>query len=183
MSKQQKFWIALGVLLAICVVAWAICTAPEPPAPQPVEQESSTMSYDDNTLKEEKDGREIWELSSEHMDIDTDTGNVELTKVSGKFYDDEGREVALTADHGSYTGETKDIAVDGNVQVQTSDGAALTCDKLLWTEDEAKLTADGNAYIKHEDMEARADKIESTNAFHHFKATGHAHIVKGAGTK
>ena len=117
------------------------------------------------------------------MDIDTGTGNVELTKVSGKFYDDEGREVALTADHGSYTGETKDIAVDGNVQVQTSDGAALTCDKLLWTEDEAKLTADGNAYIKHEDMEARADKIESTNAFHHFKATGHAHIVKGAGTK
>ena len=63
-----------------------------------------------NTLKEEKDGREIWELSSEHMDIDTGTGNVELTKVSGKFYDDKGREVALTADHGSYTGRCRRTA-------------------------------------------------------------------------
>ncbi|MDY6268875.1 MAG: LPS export ABC transporter periplasmic protein LptC [Selenomonadaceae bacterium] len=180
MSKQQKFWIALGVLLFICVVAWAIRTAPQPPAPQPVEQQSTTMTYDDNTLKEEKNGRKIWELSSETMTVDTDTKNVELTNLSGKFYDEEGREVSLTADHGTYENETKNIVIDSNVKVQTSDGAVLTCDKLIWTDSESKLTADGNAYIKHEDMEARADKIESTNAFHHFKATGKAHIVKGA---
>ena len=53
--------------------------------------------------------------------------------------------------------------------------------KLEENDTEGKLTADGSAYIKHEDMEARADKIESTNLFHHFKAIGHAHIVKGAG--
>ena len=42
------------------------------------------------------------------------------------------------------------------------------------------IAAVDDAYIKHDDMQARADRIESTNGFHHFKATGKAHIVKGA---
>ena len=36
------------------------------------------------------------------------------------------------------------------------------------------------AYDLQDDMQARADRIESTNGFHHFKAIGKAHIVKGA---
>ena len=114
------------------------------------------------------------------MTVDVDTKDVELTGLSGKFYEEDGRVVSVTADHGSYKSDTKDIQVDGNVAIETTDGAALTCGKLLWTEAEGKLTAAEDAYIKQDDMQARADRIESTNGFSHFKAIGKAHIVKGA---
>lgn len=183
MSKQQKFLLALGVLLFACVVIWAVRTVPEPPPPQPVETDSKTMTYENNTIKEEKDGKVIWELTSETMSVDVESKNVDLQNVTGKFHAADGREVTLSAKHGSYIDQSKDITIDGDVDIQTSDGAALTCDKLIWSAAESTLTADGNAYIQHEDMKATADKITSSNGFHHFKATGHAHIVKGAGAE
>ena len=39
---------------------------------------------------------------------------------------------------------------------------------------------EGHDCFQQDDMQARADRIESTNGFHHFKAIGKAHIVKGA---
>lgn len=181
MSKQQKIFIGLGVLLFACVIIWAVRTEPQAPERQSLETESKTMTYDDNTIKSEKNGKIVWELTSETMMMDVDTKDVEMENLTGKFYGDDGRVATLTAKHGAYKDGAKDITIDTDVSVTTTDGAALTCDKLTWNDTEGKLTADGSAYIKHEDMEARADKIESTNLFHHFKAIGHAHIVKGAG--
>ncbi|MCI6283993.1 LPS export ABC transporter periplasmic protein LptC [Selenomonas sp.] len=181
MSNKQKVFIGLAVLLFACVIIWAVRTEPQAPEKQPLETESKTMTYDGNTIKEEKNGKVIWELTSEAMTMDADTKDVDMENLTGKFYGEgESRTVTLTAKHGHYDAKTKDVTVTEEIDVKTSDGAALTCDKLIWSEKDAKLTADGNAYIKHEDMEARADKIESTNLFHHFKAIGHAHIVKGA---
>ena len=153
--NKQKILIGLALLLFVCVVVWAVRTVPQAPPPQSIETESKTMT------------------------MDADTRDVTMENLTGKFYDEEGRVVTLTAKQGHYDAKSKDITIEEDVDVKTSDGAALSCDKLLWSADESKLTADGHAYIKHEDMEATADKIESTNAFHHFKAIGHAHIVKG----
>lgn len=180
MSKKGKLWTALGVLLFACVVVWAVRTAPQPPAKPQIDEGPKVMTYDNNTISEEKDGKKIWELTSEAMTVDVNTKDVDLTGLSGKFYEDDGRVVNVTADHGAYQNDTKDIQVDGNVKIETTDGAALTCGKLLWTEAEGKLTAAEDAYIKQDDMEARAERIESTNGFNHFKAIGKAHIVKGA---
>ena len=180
MSRKGKLWAALGVLLFACVVVWAVRTVPQAPQKPQLEDGPKVMSYDNNTISEEKDGRKIWELTSETMTVDVDTKDVELTGLSGKFYEEDGRIVSVTADHGSYKSDTKDIQVDGNVAIETTDGAALSCGKLLWTEAEGKLTAAEDACIQQDDMQARADRIESTNGFHHFKAIGKAHIVKGA---
>lgn len=186
MSKQQKLLIGLGLLLFVCVVIWAVRTVPEAPAKQPVETTSKTMSFDGNTIKEERNGKVLWELTSETMNVDVDTKAVDMTNLTGKFYGDDGRTLTLTAKHGTYKDGAdgkKDVLLDEGVDIETTDGAALKCDKLVWNDAEGKLTADGNAYIQHEDMKATADKIESTNLFHHFRASGHAHIVKGAGAE
>lgn len=178
--NKQKFLIGLVLLLFVCVVVWAVRTVPEAPAQQPLETESKTMTYEGNTIKSEKNGKVVWELTSETMTMDVDTKDVALENLTGKFYGDDGRVATMTAKHGAYKDGAKDITVDTDVNVTTTDGAALTCDKLTWDDNEGKLTADGHVYIQHEDMKATADKIESTNLFHHFKAMGHAHIVKGA---
>ena len=181
MNGKRKLLLGLAGILFICVVVWAVRTVPDAPARQPLETESKTMTYEGNTIKSEKNGKLVWELTSETMTMDADTKDVDMENLTGKFYGEgEGRTLTLTAKHGHYDAKTKDVTVTEEIDVKTSDGAALTCDKLMWAEKEAKLTADGNAYIKHEDMEATADKIESTNLFHHFKAIGHAHNVKSA---
>lgn len=54
------------------------CTVPQAPQKPQLEDGPKVMSYDNNTISEEKDGRKIWELTSETMTVDVDTKDVEL---------------------------------------------------------------------------------------------------------
>ena len=64
MSRKGKAWAALGVFLFACVVIWAVRTVPQAPQKPQLEDGPKVMSYDNNTISEEKDGRKIWELTS-----------------------------------------------------------------------------------------------------------------------
>ena len=183
MSKRNKFLAGLGVLAFVALVVWAVSTVPDVEKIVDKTDETRVMTYDDNTLSEEKDGRKIWELKAEHMVVNVDTQEVTLEKITGHFYAEDGRVVNVTADGGSYDNGTKDIAIKGNVDITTSDGAKLTSDELRWAAKEARLAAIGNATATKDDMKAVGEKIESTDGFNKIKITGKAHLVKGGNDK
>ena len=84
----------------------------------------------------------------------------------------------VKADHGSYDNETKDIKIDGNVQITTSDGAELTSDELLWTAEQGMLSAIGQAKVSNDTIRAWGERIDSTDGFNKIKISGKAHIEK-----
>ena len=73
----------------------------------------------------------------------------------------------------------KEVLLDGDIVVTTSDGAKLTSDRLEWYEGKDLLAAIGKAKITKDDLLAEGDRIESTNGYQHFRIVGHAHLVKG----
>ena len=134
MNGKQKALVALGLLLFVCLVVWAVRTVPETPQVNKDQNDGpKVMSYDNNTISEEKDGVKIWDLTADHIDVDIDTRNAEMTGITGHFYQQDGRSAEVKADHASYDNTSKDIEIDGNVIITTSDGAELTSDQLLWT--------------------------------------------------
>lgn len=179
MNGKQKTLVALGILFFACVVIWAVRTVPEmPKIDHSDDDQPRIMSYDNNTISEEKDGVKIWDLTADHIDVDIDSRNAELTGLTGHFYQKDGRSAEVKADHGSYDNETKDIKIDGNVQITTSDGAELTSDELLWTAEQGMLSAIGQAKVSNDTIRAWGERIDSTDGFNKIKISGKAHIEK-----
>ena len=91
----------------------------------------------------------------------------------------DGRKIEFRAERGVYEYETKDIHVEGNISVETSDGARLLSGKLDWLSAEEMLVATEDVKISKDDMKATGDRAESTDGLRHFWLKGHAHMTKG----
>ena len=177
MSIRAKALAAVIAVLAAGLVVWAVATVPDAPkiVPQP---DKKTMSYDGNTISEEKNGRKIWELTSEHIEVDVDTQDVTMQGITGHFYAEDGKVAELKAESGVYGGQSKDIKLTGGIVVTYSDGAILVSKEMEWKSQEEILTALGDVKSVREDLLITADKIESSDSFNKVKAVGHAHLEK-----
>lgn len=177
MSIRAKALAAVIAVLAAGLVVWAVVTVPDAPkiVPQP---DKKTMSYDGNTISEEKNGRKIWELTSEHIEVDVDTQDVTMQGITGHFYAEDGKVAELKAESGVYGGKSKDIKLTGGIVVTYSDGAILVSKEMEWKSQEEILTALGDVKSVREDLLITADKIESSDSFNKVKAVGHAHLEK-----
>ena len=169
----------IGVLF-IALVVWVVATTPDGPpqvdriAPPP------TMTYEGNELSEEVNGVRLWDLTAAKMVVDANTQIADLEKLVGHFYQADGRSIEFRADHGQYSYSTHDINIEGNISVETSDGAKLTSGKLDWINAEGLLAATDNVVITRDDIRATGDRAESTDGLKKFWLKGHAHITKGA---
>lgn len=179
MSTRGKILSGVIVLFFICLVVWVVRTTPDAPPPIDRLEAPATMSYGGNTLTEERDGVKIWDLTAESMEVEIQSQNVMMKNLVGHFYSKDGNTIELHAQNGMYNQVTKDIHVDTEVVVTTTDGAKLTGDSLDWIAAEEILVAQGKARVTKEDMLAEGDRIEAREGMQKIKIQGHAHIVKG----
>lgn len=179
MNIKLKMLIVAGLGLFVGVVFWAISTTPTAPPPSEKIEPPSTMTYENNTITEDKNGVKIFELDSGKMIVDAATQNAELLDVQAKFYQEDGNFVQLTAKRGNYHHQTGNIHVEGDVKVIDSKGAKLFSGKLDWLNKDEILIATEKVKISKDDMRAYSDRAEATNGLRHFKLKGNAHILRG----
>lgn len=181
---DRKKWIYGGVAVVLLIlIVWAVSTAPQTPTAADSSGAARVMSYEDNTLTEERDGRTVWTLTAKQLEVDLDTQDASMHGIEGTFYSEDGRTLTLKADEGHMDHETRDVVLTGSVNAVMSDGANLTANELKWTAAAGELAAAGDAQIAREDLRATGDRITSTDEFRQFRITGNARIEKGGETK
>ena len=176
---QSKWIYGGGVVLLAGLIAWAAATVPEPSTQTDEPSGPRIMSYADNTLSEERDGRTIWKMTAEKVNVDIDTNDTSMTKIDGVFFTEDGRTLTLKADEGRMDSRTRDVVLTGTIEATTSDGAHLRAKEVKWTAAEGELSAEGDAEFVRDDIRATGDRIVSTDNFQRFSVIGNAHIVKG----
>ena len=179
MDKRLKILTTVGVILFVCLIIWTIRTTPKAPEPTERIEPPKVMEYEGNTIVEEKDGVKLWELTSEKVRVDTVTQIAEFDKVSGKFYQEDGKVLELTANNGTYDQRSRDVHVEGDVVVLDGDGGKLTSKNLDFKGAEEILIANEDVKIFKDDMQAFGDRAESKDGFKHFFLKGHARVLKG----
>lgn len=180
MSRNKKILIGVLVLLLAVLGIWTVASVPTAPDDEgPLEKR--VMTYNGNTLSEEKDGKLLWEMTAETMEVDIDTQDASITNLDAKFYTEDGRVLEVKAPKANYVAKTKELKAGGGIKGDSTDGAHVRCDELEWKANEEKLTLIGNAKLERDSdkLKAEADRIESSDAFGKFKAMGHAHLEKG----
>ena len=176
---QRKWIYGSGAVLLTGLIVWAATTVPEIPTQTDVPTGPRVMSYADNTLSEERDGRTVWKMTAEQIHVDIDTNDTGMEKIDGTFYSEDGRSLTLKAAEGRMDSATRDVVVTGNIEAQTSDGASLRAKQLRWTAAEGSLSAEGDAVLVRDDIRATGDRIVSTDGFQKFSVIGNARIEKG----
>ena len=152
MSTREKIFAAIVTVFFVCLIVWAVRTAP--PTPPTIDKDDidppTVLEYEGNTIVEEVDGVVIWELTCSKMRIDSVTQLAELDDVIAKFYQHEKDKVwQLTAKKGLYDQNSKLIHVEGEVVVteETAKEWQLTADKAAYDQNNKLIHAEGNVVV------------------------------------
>lgn len=174
-----------GILAAafLGLVLWAVLSVPKPPEQTDAQQRPRIMSYEDNTLHEEQDGRTVWTLTAQNMSVDIDTQDTTMKGIEGTFYSEDGNTLSLKADTGHMDSTTHDVVLTGGIYAETSNGVTLRANALHWTAAKKELAAEGSAVLTRDDLRASGDRITSADEFEKFAIEGNAHIIKGRDVK
>ena len=183
MSTREKIFAAVVVTFFVCLVVWAVRTAPPDPPPPPEKIDPPTvMEYEGNTIVEEVDGVILWELTCSKMRIDSVTQLAELEGVIAKLYQHDKEKVwQLTADKGAYDQNGKMIYVEGNVVVKedTDKQWQLTADKGIYDSNNKLIHAEGNVVVENnEGTKLTSQKLDWFDEQEMVVATGEVKIVK-----
>lgn len=149
LSLVQKAILAV-VVLGIGVVTWAVLSVPQLPNQEEAKelaQRAKIMVYENNTMKEEQNGKVLWELKAKRTEMNIDTRNAKCEGITGHFYMEDGTVVTGTANSGGYDGKTKDVFLEGEAVIETNDGRKITADKITWKASEQKAIAEGHAHL------------------------------------
>lgn len=149
LSLAQKAVLAIVVPLA-GVILWAVCSVPALPDKKAAEElahKAKIMVYENNTMREEQDGRVIWELKARRTEMNGETRSATCEGITGRFYMEDGTVVTGRARGGGYDGKTKDVFLEGEAVIETDDGRRLTADKITWNASEQKAVAEGHVHL------------------------------------
>lgn len=187
MSTREKIFAAIVVVFFVCLVVWAVRTAP--PTPPTIDKDDleppTVMEYEGNTIVEEVDGVVVWELSCSKMRIDSVTQLAELDDVVAKFYQHEKDKIwQLTAKKGVYDQNNKLIHVAGEVLVQEvaeedKKSWQLTADNGVYDPNNKLIHAEGNVVvINNEKAKLTSQKLDWFGEQEMLVATGEVKISK-----
>lgn len=150
---------------------------------EPKDQQTSKLAYVGNSIVEEKDGKPLWELKAEVIEIDVDTKNVQLKNLVGTFYQEKGGKIDITAPEAFLDSKTKDITMSIRVKATASDGATFTANEARWSSKEQKMYGSGNVVLTKDDTVLTGDKIESDSNMEKVKVFGNAKVIKGGSSR
>ena len=183
MSTREKIFAAVVVTFFVCLVVWAVRTAPPEPPPPPEKIDPPTvMDYEGNTIVEEVDGVIIGELTCSKMRIDSVTQLAELEGVIAKFHQHEKDKIwQLTADKGAYDQVGKLIYVEGNVVVTENNDKQwqLNSDKGTCDPNNKLIHVEGNVVVENnEGTKLTSQVLDWFGEQEMVVATGEVKIVK-----
>ncbi|MBC8016760.1 MAG: LPS export ABC transporter periplasmic protein LptC, partial [Sporomusaceae bacterium] len=105
---------------------------PNVPIKEAKVEQAATLSYVGSKITEEKDGKPLWELGAETIEVDVNTKNMTFKNIKGVFYQENGGKIEISAPEAVLDSKTKDIVMTGKAQAVASDGSTFSAKEIRW---------------------------------------------------
>jgi LPS export ABC transporter protein LptC len=152
---------------------------PPPPVEEAKSDPAANITFNGSSIVERKDGKKLWELSAESVQVDPNSKKVSLNNLKGILYREDGGRIDLVAREGLYDTASKEIFLEGEVKAVSSDGAVFTAAKARWATTERHMYGSGGITLTREDTVITGDKIDSDANMEKVKVQGNARAIKG----
>ena len=181
-NKKLLLTIAAGLVLLGAVFLWLFNggTPKQETKPEQTSGEEN-VKVKNSSLKEERDGKLVWELQIGEMEYIKQTDTNVLKDVKGKLYREDGSYLTINSEGGSVVMAKKDVVLKGKAQAALSTGGEVFADEISWLHSEDKITATGKVRIVKDDAVATADKAITDSGIENLRLEGNAEVQKGAG--
>ena len=90
--NKKKIAVYLLALFAVGLIYWAYASRPNTDAPGE-KPAARVMTYHNNSMKEEVNGKLIWECYAETMTVNQDTNVVDMDNIKVAFYREDGNKI------------------------------------------------------------------------------------------
>lgn len=184
--KKNIGMIIACVLLLVGGLYYFLKDEPLPSEPQAVEpktEEASMLSYVGNSITEEKDGKRLWELKAETIEINSSTKDIQMKNVIGTFYQDKGGKIEIKAPEAFLDNKTKEITMPIRVEATVSDGGTFAANEARWSGKDQRFYGSGNIVVTKDDTMITGDKLESDTTMEKIKVYGNAKVIKGGSSR
>ncbi|HIU63838.1 MAG TPA: LPS export ABC transporter periplasmic protein LptC [Candidatus Avacidaminococcus intestinavium] len=181
MLKNKKIWQAVlaGLVLLAAVFFWLLNSGTPGVSVGITPTESGlNAKIKNSSLKEERDGKLVWELKIGEMEYNKSNNTNVLQNITGKWYREDGSFLDIKADQGSIEMESKEVVLQGNTRVILSSGGEITAEELRWQRTQDLLSADGNVRLIKEETVASADRVTTDTGMEQIKLIGNAEVVR-----
>lgn len=172
--------LAAGVLIgrwwdgrpAAPVEAPAVPSAP--PAPERTgAPESPFLQIEGTNLSgADPQGRRVWDVKAQTLEVDRDRRRLIMTAVTGQFYSAGRPTLAFRAPAAVLDVSTRDVELSGGVVVQAPDGRTLRAARLRYAARDGILTASGDVRLDQPGVSIRADELRTDAALTQSRFTG-----------
>lgn len=183
MKKTTYLAIACFVLFLAAGLWYFVKDEPLPPKEVPAAETNNSLpanvTFAGSSIVEEHDGKRLWELSAENIEVDAATKQVTLHNLKGIFYQPSGGKIEVAALTGTIDATTKDITMDGQIVATSSDGARLQAAELRYLSQQTRILGSGGVSVTQQDTVLSGDKLESDTTLTKFKISGNAKVLKG----
>lgn len=181
--KKSTLVAVASLMLFLAVGIWYFVKEEPMPPKQPAAEAGSTpsasMTFAGTSLVEERDGKRLWEISAEKIEVDPNTKVLRLHNLKAVFYQSTGEKVEMTARQGSYDSKTRDIMMDGDIVAVAADGSRLTAAQLRYAGQDSRIYGTGGVTVTKADTILTGDKVESDTQMAKVKLSGNAKVIKG----
>lgn len=180
---NKKPYMLIAFVIVILVAGGYYFLKEENPVETPAKvvnnEPTANMTYSGNTIIEEQDGKRLWELGAEAIEINPKTNQAVIKNLKGIFYQDNGGRLEVIAPQAVYDTKTRDIVMSGQVNAVSADGAKFTAATARWAGDNRRFYGSGGITMTREDTVIIGDRIESDANMQKVKVEGNARIRKG----
>ena len=143
MNKKGKALAGIFAVLLVGLIVWAVNGIPEPPDVGDTPSQR-IVNFDGNTISEEKNGKIIWTVTAENIEMDIDTKDASLINVKAVYNFEDGRTVELKAPKAIYKEKDHHLEITDGVEGKSSDGGKFSCKEVEWLSDKDMLAMKGD---------------------------------------
>lgn len=178
MKKKITAVIALAVVLIGGFIWYVMGEGPSISKTVKEQVPDRMMSYSGNVLKEEKNGRLVWEVTAETMQVNTQTNVVSMQKMKGKFYREDGVVIELTAEEATYNQKKELITMKGSIEASESDGSSMKADAAKYDAKKKRLYCSGNVEVNKDGYLVTGDRMTADQVTGKVRVDGNAHAIQ-----
>ena len=181
-KKTIAIYALAGLLLVGCLYYFFRAEGITPEASSAKTPAKQEVLFENTALVEEKDGKRLWELNAEAVNVDVTAKKVNLTKVNATFYREDGSKVNVVAHSGIADIAKQEVFLNGEVTaVSAADGATFTAPHVRWAGEIRWFFAEGGVKLVRDDTVITGDKLDSDVNMEKVKVRGNAKVRKGGG--
>lgn len=187
MKKTTYLAIACVVLLLAGGLYYFVKDEPLPPPAPPAQETKSdpaaNLIFAGSSIIEEQNGKRLWEISAESIEVDPATKEVNIKNLKGKIYQETGGKVEIVANQATMDTKTRNMVMNGNIKAINDEGASFTAPEVRYVSQDRKFYGAGGIAWTRGDTTILGDRMESDAKLEKVIVQGNARVLKGGTTQ